>query len=166
MVSEEEKDRFCEEIRALEASLYRLAYRLTENEEDAADVLQQTVLSAYENYANLRDPTKFKSWIFRILTNTAYGVLRRRCPTVDLEEYEEVLPAKNEDLCSKLSVRDAILELDPISRTVITLFYYEQADVRTIASVTGLSEVNVRARLSRARKRLRELLKDGEGCEN
>lgn len=154
----QEKTAFCEEILKNEASLYRLAYSLTGNDEDAADVLQETILSAYKNLHQLRNFEKFRPWVFRILTNTAYEYLRRKCPVADLENLEEVLPAPDSDPCETLSLRDAIDCLDPMNRSIITLFYYEELDTRSISRIVGMSEVNVRARLSRSRARLKEIL--------
>lgn len=58
--------------------VFRAAYRVTQNEQDAEDVLQETFLSVYRNAEKFRGDSKFSSWLYRITSNTALDLLRRR----------------------------------------------------------------------------------------
>jgi len=58
--------------------VFRAAYRVTQNEQDAEDVLQETFLSVYRNAEKFRGDSKFSSWLYRIASNTALDLLRRR----------------------------------------------------------------------------------------
>ena len=141
-----------------QTALYRTARTILKNREDAEDAVQEAILAAYASLDTLRTPESFKPWILRILTNRCYDVCRRSRPTVDLSDVENVLCASGTDCTEIMSLWQAVEQLPDDLRTPITLFYYEDLNIRQICSVLNLSEPAVKTRLHRGRAKLRELL--------
>ena len=141
-----------------QTALFRTARAILSSDADAEDAVQEAILSAYTRLDTLRDPEKFKPWLLRILVNQCRTLRRRERPTVDLWEVAEVLPAEGRDTAETLTLRQAVEQLSPELRAVITLFYYEDFTVRQIARTLSLSETAVKTRLSRGRERLRRMM--------
>lgn len=155
---EQDTQWFCEQVRLLEGSLYRTAVSLLNNRQDAEDAIQEALCTAYEKRHTLKSPEKFKPWLLKILTNTAYDILRRRKPVVSLEDAGPV--ASEEDPTRHLALAQAVAQLPPDYRQAVNLFYYEDLSIRQIAEITGYGENVIKTRLFRARQRLRALLED------
>ncbi len=158
-----------------ENSIYRLARNITQNAEDAEDVLQDTFLKAYEHLGEFRGDSKFYTWLVRIAVNQALMKLRRRKSDrlVSLDETfdtgEETLVREiavwgedPEELYSQEELRrilaSAIESLPPIFRTVFALRDIEELSTEETAQILNLSVPAVKSRLLRARLRLREHL--------
>lgn len=155
----DEKTQFCDCIRQCERGMYTLAFSITKNSEDAADVIQDSIVKAYCNLDSLRDYNKFRFWIMTIVHNTAIEFLRKQRPTVDIEEqWDLAQPEPNIDSAAKLTIWEAVQNLKQPYRTVTVLFYYQSCSTRQIAAITSTSEATVRQQLSRARKMLAKLL--------
>lgn len=155
----DDKEWFCDSIQTYQNSMYTLAIGILKNEDDAQDVIQDTILKAYSNLDSLRNRNKFKQWVMQILANTAYELLRKRKPTSDIDEQWDLQePEKGIDISTKLTLRETVDSLPVLYRTVIILFYYENMSVKEIAVVTNTQPVTVRQQLLRARKLLKERL--------
>lgn len=158
-----------------ENSIFRLARNITQNAEDAEDVLQDTFLKAYEHLGEFRGDSKFYTWLVRIAVNQALMKLRRRKSDrlVSLDETfdtgEETLVREiavwaedPEELYSQEELRrilaSAIESLPPIFRTVFALRDIEELSTEETAQILNLSVPAVKSRLLRARLRLREHL--------
>lgn len=153
-----QKELFCENIRQCEKCMYALAYGILKNENDAADVIQESILKAYCNYNGLRDSQKFKQWILRIVHNTAIDFIHKRFDMVDVEVEEQEVPSSSIDKESKLVIWDAIQKIKIPYRTVLILFYYEDYSILQISEIMSISVANVKQQLSRGRKMLANLL--------
>jgi RNA polymerase sigma-70 factor (ECF subfamily) len=162
-----------------ERRVYSLAMRMLRQQQDAEDVTQQTFLSVLEHLDGFRGEASFLNWLLRIATHAALKVIRKRrgLDMVSLEEATE--PAENsdaiphpefiadwrqspEELVHVREIRrllDAALErLDDRHRLVFLLRDVEGLSIRETADALGLSEVNTKVRLLRARLQLREQL--------
>ncbi len=155
----DEREYFCECIRECEKGMYALAFGILKNEEDAADIMQESIIKAYCNLDALRDKKKFRPWIMSIVHNTAIEFIKKKKPMVDIESQWDL---SEEDPCvdaeTKLTVWEAVQKLKLPYRTIVILFYYENCSVRQIANITSASEPAVRQQLLRARKMLAKLL--------
>lgn len=162
-----------------ERRVYALALRMLRNEHDAEDVAQQTFLSAVEGLAGFRGEASFSTWILRIATYAALKIIRKR-KGLDLVSLDEATDATGdgdgvphpeyiadwraspEQLVAHNETRQlidaALAELDEKHRLVFLLRDVEGLSVRETAGALGLTEVNVKVRLLRARLRLRERL--------
>ena len=146
--------------------VYRLAYSRTGNKFDADDILQEVFLRYIRADKTYNDEEHRKSWLIRITINCtrsfATSAWNRH---KDQSEPDENVGADDPALRAaetRSDVMNAVLELPEKYRTVIHLFYYEDMSVAAISKVLGISESNVKTRLSRARDMLRISLKEAE----
>lgn len=153
-----DKEVFCEQIRLYERSMYAVAFSVVRNDADAAEIISESIFRAYKNIRSLKSLRAFKPWILRIVHNTAVEFVRKNQKYVCLDD-ADALPEEKDDFL-KLSLSEAVDRLGQPYRTAIVLYYYEDFSVSQIAKITESDEAAVRQRLSRARKRLRELLKE------
>jgi RNA polymerase sigma-70 factor, ECF subfamily len=166
---------FGELVRRYEAKIFRLAQHITQNREDAEDVLQETFLKAYEHLDQFQGQSKFYTWIVRIAVNQALMKLRRRKTdkSVSLDEGIDTgedtvtreIAAWDEDPEQRFSREElgeildaAIQSLAPPYRSVFVLRDIDELSTEETAEVLGLSIPAVKSRLLRARLQLREKL--------
>jgi RNA polymerase sigma-70 factor, ECF subfamily len=166
---------FTELVNHYERKIYRLAKHITQNDEDAEDVLQETFLKAYEHLDTFQGNSKFYTWIVRIGVNEALMKLRKRKGdrTVPLDEPvdtgEEMVAREiavwednPEDRYSREEMREildrAVESLKPDFRTVFVLRDIEEMSTEETAESLGISVPAVKSRLLRARLALREKL--------
>ena len=143
-----------------------IAYRICENMQDAEDVVQESFVKAYKNLHTFRLESKFSTWLYRIVFNTAVTFTKAKMWVVD-DEVETVA----HDVSSELDTTSQI-ELNETSEIVshvlskmpkaygltLTLFYLEDHSVKEVAEITGLNNSNVKVMLFRARKMFKELM--------
>lgn len=149
-------------------SLYKAARCYLKNEEDIADMMQETVLLAWEHMAEMRNMAYFKTWITRILINRCKDLLKRQknLTFVDwTEEMDEFFLADGASVEKTLEDDEGFYELlDMISegyRAVFLLYYGEGFNSREIAEILQVSENTVRSRLRRGKRQLKEKLQSG-----
>lgn len=155
---------FSEQIRDREAGMYALAMSYMKQEDDALDCIQQSILKAYEHLDSLRDPARFKSWLYGILINCCKDELRRKKRNAFPDELTEDRPAPEAPVSAetKQVLWNAVNSLSEPYRTVLLLFYYEDLPTGEIAEATGSRPATVRKQLERARELLKaELEKEG-----
>jgi RNA polymerase sigma-70 factor (ECF subfamily) len=166
---------FGELITRYERRVYRMARQITQIDEDAEDVLQETFLKAFEHLDSFQGQSKFYTWLTRIAVNESLMKLRKRKSdrSVSLDENIEteedpivreiaVWDETPEQKYSQEELREilnkAIDSLKPIFRTVFILRDVEEMSTEETAEVLGLSIAAVKSRLLRARLQLREKL--------
>jgi RNA polymerase sigma-70 factor (ECF subfamily) len=171
-------------VEAYSGRLYRLALKMLADPQDAEDVLQETFLKAFRHLAGFDGRSSLSTWLFRIATNEALMLLRRKRP--DMVSIDEPLagadgeqePVQIVDWCclperelvsadARRRLDAAVTRLPPNLRVVFLLRDVEDLSTRETADALGLSEEAVKTRLSRARFRLREMLTEyfGERLE-
>jgi RNA polymerase sigma-70 factor (ECF subfamily) len=159
---------FEELVRATYAETYTLAYRLTGDEEDARDVVQESYLRAYRGLGRFRGDAQFSTWLYRITANCAATHLGRRARNRH-EELTDETPVVDERLDIDPSARaeagvmrdrlqDALRDLPERLRMVVVLRDVYDLPHEAIAAELGISESAAKVRLHRARRRLRERL--------
>jgi RNA polymerase sigma-70 factor (ECF subfamily) len=159
---------FDELVRVTYHDTYTLAYRLTGDEEDARDVVQESYLRAFRGLTRFRGDAQFTTWLYRITANCASTHLGRRsrhrhdelvddAPLADLDPtHDPQLRTEGNATRNRLSA--ALLELPPRLRAVVVLRDVYDLPHEAIASELGISESAAKVRLHRARKKLRESL--------
>lgn len=150
------KNWFCDNIKNLENGMYRLSYSILKNEEDAQDAVQEAIYNAYKNLETLKDKRKFKSWIYKIVTNTSLEILRNKKNYIDIEQ--ENIPAEKIDIDTNLTLWKAVQGLEQPYRTTITLFYYEDMSIKEISEITGSKIDAIKKQLSRGRAKIKEVI--------
>lgn len=166
---------FEELVRRYDRNVFRIAQHITQNREDAEDVVQDAFLKAYSNLAQFQGQSKFYTWLVRIAVNEALMKLRRRRPerTVSLDEEvktdEDSVPREVADWSpnpeqqySQAELREILSKtiqgLPPGFRTVFVLRDVEGLSTEETAEALELSIPAVKSRLLRARLQLRERL--------
>lgn len=157
---------FDELVRVTYAESYTLALRLTGNEEDARDVVQEAYLRAFKGLRRFRGDAQFSTWMYRITANCAATHLGRRARHRHevLEDTEPVVddspqrdPQARVDAAElRDRLTEALSELPPKLRQVVVLRDIYDLSHEAIAAELGISETAAKVRLHRARKRLRE----------
>ena len=146
-------------IERYRGNLFVAAFQICKNREDAEDVVQDTFLQYHLNKKEYESEEHIRAWLLRVAINKAKNVnltfWRRNKQT--LEDYMEDLTFEAKE---DSDLFEAVLALPEKYRVVIHLFYYEDYSVKEIAGVMKVSESNVKARLSRGRKMLKEALKE------
>jgi RNA polymerase sigma-70 factor (ECF subfamily) len=157
---------FDELVRATYADTYTLALRLTGNEEDARDVVQEAYIRAFRGLGRFRGDAQFSTWMYRITANCANTHLAKRAKHrhEELKDTEAVaddrpsidpqLQADATALRGRISV--ALENLPPKLRQVVVLRDIYDLPHEAIAAELGISETAAKVRLHRARKKLRE----------
>lgn len=147
--------------RAMVPGMYRVAYSILENRQDAEDAVQQTLLNAWQHRQKARAGAE-KAWIMRILINASYDLSRRRRRTVPAAEVE--LGGAPAPGIEQIGLRDAIQSLPDILRTPFLLKYMEGMSEKEIASALRIPVSSVKSRLYRARDALQKALGE-EGAQ-
>lgn len=154
-----DREAFQKLIQIHKLSMYRLAKSILKNDSDIGDAMQETIFKAYKAIGSLKNEAVFKSWLLKILVNECNSILRKQKKTVPLDSVEEMSCDNGYNL-DKHQVLSAVNTLEEDLRTTVILYYYEGLPVKDIGSVAGVPEGTIKSRLSRARKKLYELLKD------
>lgn len=153
--------------------VYRLAYRMVGNEQDAWDVSQETFLKAYNALSSFRGESRFSTWLYRLAGNAATDLLRSRKTgrIVSLDELQEETPtfdvaddaptpeAELERREVQRSLQEALQKLPEDSRKILTLREIGGLSYDEISETLSLEIGTVKSRLNRARGKLCELLR-------
>jgi RNA polymerase sigma factor (sigma-70 family) len=144
-------------------AMYNVGYRITGNEEDAEDVLQESFVSAFRNLSSYRADASFGSWIKRIVVNKAINVLKKRKFEMmpedrEIDFAEESDPEEYLPMLSVERVKQAIEQLPDGYRSVLSLYLLEGYDHQEISEIMGISESTSKSQLNRAKNKLKELL--------
>jgi RNA polymerase sigma factor (sigma-70 family) len=167
---------FEKEFMPLIGSLYNFAYRLTFDEDDANDLVQETYLKAYRFIDSYERGTNAKAWLFRILKNSFINEYRKNAKLPGKVDYQEVESYYNSDdvdepITSDLridavkdmigdEVANALNSLDVDFRTIIILCDLEGFTYEEMAKILDIPIGTVRSRLHRARNLLKEKLRE------
>jgi len=158
-------------------SLYRTALRMTKNEGDAGDLVQDTFLKAYRFWDKFEEGTNCRAWLFKIMTNIFINNYRSKASTpqtIDLEDIDDNFlfgqlsalgPSENPEklFFNKIfdtDVRAAIDEMPDDFRLVTILSLLEGFGYQEIADILGINVGTVKSRLHRGRKLLQKSLWD------
>jgi RNA polymerase sigma-70 factor (ECF subfamily) len=154
--------------------IYNLGLRILRNQDDAADILQETFVAAYNKLSTFDGRSNFFTWLYRIATNFALMKLRKekrvvladsqietqfdRPEQMTLHEWRD-LPLKNMlNNEFKKHLDDALNELPEIYKSVFILRDLENVSIKETSKILNITESNVKIRLKRARMYLRENL--------
>lgn len=143
-------------------AMYNTALRITGDEDEAEDVLQEAFVSAFRNLNDYRGDAGFGAWLKRIVINKAITVMKKR-KHEPLPENEELDFAEDteEQYRPELTVervRSAILKLPDGYRSVLSLYLLEGYDHQEIAEIMGITESTSKSQLNRAKNKLVRIL--------
>ena len=140
-------------------AMYRLAYSYVRNEEDALDIVQESVYKAIKNAGKVQQEAYIRTWIWRIVMNTAVDLIRSRKNETGLEEAGET---GKEDTYQDFDTLEALKILEPRGKAVIVLRFFEDQKLEDIARTLQENTNTVKTILYRSLKKLRVELTEGE----
>lgn len=145
-----------------------IAYRICGNREDAEDIVQNSYVKAFHNLHTFRTDSKFSTWFYRIVYNTALSHIKSVRLNTESVGYEKI---QNEDVeqdwnpLLELEEKDrrklidrVLSEMSRDESLILTLYYLEENSIKDISVITSYSEANVKVKLFRARKSFAALL--------
>src|SRR6201997_2926455 len=174
-----ETDLFYELIRPYERGVFFAAASILGNDADAEEVAQEAVLKAFKNLARFRQESKFSTWLIQIAINEAKMKLRKdrrhlyesidetRCSEEgdyipkDFADWREIPSQALEQKQLRKALTKALGSLAEKYRTVLILRDIQHLSISETAQALGISEANVKTRLSRARLQMRDALAPG-----
>lgn len=143
--------------------LFNVALRMTGNAQDAEDATQTVFMNAFFKLGTYDPRYRFFSWIYRLAVNESLNMLKRRKPTVTLEDEPAIpAPGATPDGATELHDRvgQALMRLKPDDRAVVVLKHFVFFSYEEIADVLEIPVRTVKSRLYTARERLRLTLRE------
>ncbi|EGT3616394.1 sigma-70 family RNA polymerase sigma factor [Clostridium perfringens] len=142
--------------------LYKMAFLYVKDEQDALEVIHETVYRAFLNIEKLKKAKFFNTWITRILINVSIDFFKRKGKSEILDESTPVIKEKVEiSTEEKIDLYNAIDLLNDNYKTVIIMMYFNDMKIKDIAKVMDIPENTVKTYLRRAKQALGEVLKEG-----
>ncbi|MEO0339727.1 MAG: sigma-70 family RNA polymerase sigma factor [Bacteroidota bacterium] len=160
------KDAFQHIIEQYRASIFKICLGYAATPTEAEDLLQEALINIWKGLKSFRQEAQLKTWIYRVTVNTCLLSLRKkRIQTTDLSTVQESHFAKHASSEQKEALEQLhqYIQVLPEKDRVIILLYLEELSHQEIAEVVGISANNVGVRISRVKKRLRGLLRQGFG---
>ena len=138
------------------ADFYRLAYSYVKNEQDALDIVQESIHKALISIDSMKDPKSVKSWFYKIVVRTALDFLRKRKKQVpvDSDVLESLKPGQG-DHYEDIDLHESIDQLPLQYKTIVILRFFEDLKLEDIAHIVDENVSTVKTRLYRALKLLR-----------
>jgi RNA polymerase sigma-70 factor, ECF subfamily len=176
-------DAFVELSRRYYRRIFQETFRITRNQQDAEDALQDSLMKAFSHLKDFEGRSSFSTWLTRIAINSALMILRKKrgCFQISMdcnddlsggwERWEPHSPSEDPESNyvrreREALLREAIVRLPPLCREVVELWQEKEYTAREIANALRISVPAVKSRLSRAKSTLRaELLPPGSQSE-
>ena len=147
-------------VRSFQESLLRYCIGILGSREDAEDAVQSAFIKAWKKRGSLKNEEALKSWLYRIAYSTAVDHLRARKETTELPEHLPGGAYKEQDTGLSEEVAAALLQLSVLDRAIVEERILEEMSYEEMSEVHRMSEAALRKRYSRAREKLRTLLRE------
>jgi len=162
------KEAFASIVERHKDNVFNLALKICGNNEDAEEIAQDSFVKVFRSLRSFKGNSRFTTWLYRIVYNTSITFVRKnKLGILRIDDF----PADSADfLRSNISEDEAEIEyrrillayaiqkLDHEDRAIITMHYYQDLSHTEICSITGISRSNIKVRLFRARKKMKEIL--------
>lgn len=133
------------------ADMYHFALSMCKNSYDAQDAVQETVLSVWKSISNIRNPEKFKSYLFLSLSNTCKKKVSSQNETVEFEDTGYI----DSEIEFSVPVREALLKLSETERQIVMLSIAAGFKSREIAEILEIPANTIRTKQRRALEKIR-----------
>lgn len=139
-------------------AMYRLAWSYVQNEQDALDIVQESVYKAIKSSASVTQEAYIRTWLWRIVINTAVDFIRKRQKEVSMEAFRD---KGQEDIYCDFDTLEALQTLDEKEKAVVILRFFEDQKLKEIAGILHENENTVKTILYRSLKKLKAELTQG-----
>ena len=135
----------------------------TTNQDAHNDLFQEVVIQLWKNYSKFRGEAKFSTWMYRVALNTAISLYRKSTRTVktqDIDDFAYKIKSHDYDDTEERQLKalyQAIHQLNDIDKALIFL-YLENKPYKEISATLGISDVNARVKMNRAKEKLKNIL--------
>lgn len=166
MHTTESEQEFVKKVTESQEIVHKVCGMYCDNEEDKKDLLQEILIQLWKSYPSFRGDSKFSSWMYRVSLNVAISNLRKSKTKKEdstLPESFDNISREGEEQSLSLEkglLRDAIEQLNEIEKAIMVL-YLEEKPNDEIADIMGISQNNVRVKMTRIRTKLKETLNPG-----
>ena len=143
-------------VNRYENLLYRAALTITQNREDALDMVQETFIKWITSRPEFQSDEHEKAWLLRVVMNLSRNLVNSVAHRLSCELLD-IYPAETEE---EESIMEEVLQLPEDYREIIYLYYYEGYNTEEIARILNLNVSTVRTKLSRGRGRLKRMLEE------
>lgn len=159
----EQEQRFLEAFEANQNIVHKVCRIYTTNQSDHNDLFQEITIQLWRNFSKFRGDAKFSTWMYRVALNTAISLYRKSTKTVKAQDISDVaFKIKSEDYDDTeeqqlKALYKAIRGLNDIDKALVFL-YLEDKSYKEISNTLGISAVNARVKMTRAKDRLKKIL--------
>ncbi|PTT37284.1 RNA polymerase subunit sigma-70 [Chryseobacterium sp. HMWF028] len=161
-MSSPEKE-FLEKIEKHKGVVFKISKMYMDNKDDQNDLYQEIIYQAWKSYADFQKRSDFSTWLYRTALNTAIVFLRSEKKRSFIQNQNvDGLSARQEpyndtDDMNMKRMYEAIHQLSPIDKALI-FFFLEGFSGKEIAVQLGITEINTRVKLKRAKEKLKEII--------
>lgn len=143
-----------------------MAFTYVKNQNDALDVVQETVYRSFKKIDTLKNPEYFKTWLIKIAINCAIELVRKNKKVIELKpEYEEFIGFEDEDISLSVTLQDLLEHLNEDEKSIIILRFYQDYSLKEISDLFNMPLGTVKSVLYRALIKLRKKFKGAQICE-
>lgn len=165
-----DKEAFTELIMSLEKDLYRIAKARLQNDDDILDAFQETAINAFKSIKKLKNTEYFKTWLIKILINNCNSLYKERIKRKeslleDVQEERYLIDSDIEAINNELNFSAIIKKLNYDERISLILYYSEGYTNKEIGKILKTNENTIKARISRAKTKIKKMLKDDMNVE-
>ncbi|WP_299620294.1 RNA polymerase sigma factor [uncultured Tenacibaculum sp.] len=157
------EDKFLDNFESNQNIVHKICRIYTTNQSDHNDLFQEITIQVWKNYAKFRGDAKFSTWLYRVALNTAISLYRkstRKVKTQDISDIAFKIKAVEYDDTQEVQLKSlykAIQHLNDIDKALVFL-YLEDKSYKEISETLGISEVNARVKMNRAKDKLKKRL--------
>jgi RNA polymerase sigma-70 factor (ECF subfamily) len=142
---------------------HKICRMYTTNKDDHNDLFQEITIQLWKNYSKFRGDAKFSTWMYRVALNTAISLYRKSTRTLKTDDFSEVAfkisSTEYDDTEEKQleALYKAVHQLNDIDKALVFL-YLENKPFNEISETLGISNVNARVKMNRAKEKLKSIL--------
>jgi len=162
-VDKELEHSFVTQLEKHQNIIHKVCRLYTNNQDAHNDLFQEVTIQLWRAFPKFRGEAKFSTWMYRIALNTAitlYRKSKRRIKTNDIADFHFKIKSEEYDDTEEEQLKlmySAIKQLSDIEKALIFL-YLEEKNYREISETMGISEVNARVKMNRAKGKLKKIL--------
>jgi RNA polymerase sigma-70 factor (ECF subfamily) len=148
-------------IANVKKELYLMAKSYNYQDEDIADIIQETIYLAYKNISKLRDVSLFRTWIVRILINECKKFYKKNKNIYSLDDENNYKEPAYENNHERMGFDELISILDKEEKMIFTLFFYMGFTTKEISKVLKIKDATIRSKIARGKQKIKSKLEKG-----